>query len=191
MDVGLTTMKTVYCIIGKKRAGKDTIADYICKKKGCKKYALAKPLKDLVCNIFGITMEQLDLYKNEDWELYADRQDGPPRSDDFTGINFRSILQRTGDSMKTFFGLDCYMKKFHAWMLNEDIAVISDVRLREEQKWLMTHTSPIFIKVVRRASQVSDTHHTETETETLGFDILIENNGTLEDLYTKIDKVVK
>ena len=64
-------MKTVFSIIGKKRSGKDTIADYICQKKGCKKYALAKPLKDLVCNIFGITMEQLDRYKNEAWGFDA------------------------------------------------------------------------------------------------------------------------
>jgi len=186
-------MKTVFSIIGKKRVGKDLVADYICQKRGCKKYALAKPLKDLVCNIFGITMEQLDQYKNEAWGLdaYPITEDLIGRASDDIDVSFRSILQRTGDSMKNFFGIDCYMKKFHEWFMNEDVAVISDVRLKEEQRWLTAHTSPVFIKVIRDNDEDTDSkHRTETESEALGYDIIIENNGTIEELYEKIDKIL-
>lgn len=182
-------MKKVYAIIGQKRSGKDTTADYICSKLNCNKYPLAQSLKELVCNIFNISMEKLDEYKNEKWDLFAMDWELQKR----LNISFRSILQKTGDSMKDFFGIDCFMKKFYQKLLNDnrDYAVIPDVRLKEEQDWLIIHSSPIFIKIIRDITQDTDsTHRSETETNKLGYDILIENNGTIDDLYKKIDEQI-
>ena len=189
-------MKKTYCVIGKMRAGKDVVADYICERTGGMKFPLAEPLKKLVCNLFGITMGELDQYKNEHWKMYAfsDNQTTNLEKRNDLEISFRSVLQKTGDSMKDFFGLDCYMKKLHENILryNRDVSVIPDVRLLEEQRWLTVHTNPIFIKVVREIEEDKDsTHRTETETEELGHDAIIENNGTIEELYAKIDLILK
>ena len=190
-------MKKTYCILGKKRAGKDTCADYICKKLKCKKHPLAKPLKELVCNMFGITMLQLDEYKNEHWDFSASwllPSGEPGEVADFKAltISFRSILQTCGDSQKEFFGLDCYMRKLHEKLLHEDVIVIPDVRLLEEQKWLLNNTNPTFIKVVRDVEKDNDSEHrTESEVDKLGYDVLVENNGTIDELYEKIDKILK
>ncbi len=187
-------MKKVYAVIGQKRVGKDTTADFICKKLGCKKHALATPLKELVCNLFGVSMEQLDEYKNEGWRLEAVTEDNK-RNDWYTNklnISFRSILQRCGDSQKDFFGLDCYMRKFHEKLLYQEVIVVPDVRLKEEQKWLMAHTDVTFIKVTREVeTDVDSAHRTESEVDELGYDVEIENNGTLEELYAKIDDIVR
>lgn len=181
-------MKKVYCLIGRKRVGKDTAADYISEKLYCPKYALATPLKELVCNLFSIEMEELDRYKNEEWDLVAANSNGRQNLQ----TSFRSILQRCGDSQKNFFGLDCYMHKLHEKMLGDNVVVVSDVRLEEEQKWLTVNTDPIFIKIVRDVEQdVDSTHRTETEADSLGYDVLIENNGTIEELYEKLDKVIE
>ena len=179
--------KKTYCIIGRKRVGKDLTADYICKKTGCKKYALATPLKEMVCNMTGITMEQLDRFKNEHWDFDVSREDRLGE----LNISFRSILQKAGDEMKGFFGLDCYMRKLHEKLLDEEELAVPDVRLGEEQEWLLNNTNPIFIKVVRDVEKDKDSsHRTETEVDKLGYDILIENNGTIEELYEKIDKIL-
>ena len=184
--------KTVYCVIGEKRVGKDTVADYICSKTGATKFPLAEPLKELVCNVFQISMEDLDKFKNEYWDIKCrskERLEFAEKS--LLDVSFRSILQKTGDSMKEFFGLDCFMKKVHQKLLNESVAVIPDVRLKEEQEWLTTHANPIFIKIVRDIEKDKDSQHrTEIEVNKLGYDILVENNGTIDELYKKIDSSI-
>lgn len=194
-------MKRVYAIVGKKRSGKDTASDYLAEKLGCKKYALATPLKELVCNLFGITMEQLDQYKNEHWQLTAIGPDkmkiskggivGIPTHNALS-TSFRSILQRCGDSQKGLFGLGVYMQKLQEKMMHERTAVISDVRLLEEQKWLMAHTDVTFIKITRDVKTDTDSaHRTEQEVDKLDFDVEIENNGSLDELYAELDNIIK
>jgi LPS sulfotransferase NodH len=146
-------------------------------------------------------MEQLDQYKNEHWELTASGPEefkvkhGAPISSpvaESLSVSFRSILQRCGDSQKGFFGLGVYMQKLQEKMMHERVAVVSDVRLAEEQKWLMAHTDVIFIKVTRDVKTDQDSaHRTETEVDELDYDVLIENNGTLEELYAKLNKIIK
>ncbi len=187
-------MKRVYAIIGQKRVGKDTAADHICEKLECNKHALATPLKELVCAMFEIDMETLDDYKNEGVRLKAQRLDKETYAiaDYPVDVSFRHILQRCGDRQKAFFGLDCYMRKFHEKLLHKDVIVVSDVRLPEEQKWLMAHTNVTFIKIVRNVKQdIDSAHRTEVEVDKLGYDVLVDNNGTKEELYAKIDKIIK
>ena len=183
-------MKKVYACIGQKRVGKDTAADYICGKLGCKKHALATPLKELVCNMLNINMEALDKLKNEKWSMWALSEEEDNEMANIK-VSFRSILQRCGDSQKEFFGLDCYMRKLHEKLLHEDVIVVPDVRLLEEQKWLMAHTDVTFIKIVRSVKMDNDSaHRTEVEVDELGYDVLIDNDGTIEELYVKIDEVI-
>ena len=183
-------MKKIYAVTGKARSGKDTVADYIAFKLNCNKYALATPLKEMVCNMLSVSMGELDVFKNEKWAVHAASGNHFEELD----ISFRSILQKCGDEMKAFFGIDCFMRKLHMKMLEEqnDCSVISDVRLLEEQKWLAANTNPVFIKIVRDTEDDKDSgHRTESEVDSLGYDVVIYNNGTIDELYEKIDKIIK
>jgi len=182
-------MKTTYCISGEMRSGKDTAANYLCDKLECRKYAIAEPLKKMVANLTDTTIDQLDRFKNENWDFRAYKDD----NSEAKTMSFRKMLQLCGDELKEFFGLDCFMRKLHLKLLEEDnsYAVISDVRLKEEQDWLTAHTNPIFIKIVRDTETNEDsTHRTESEVGKLGYDVKIENNGTIEELYEKLDMIL-
>ena len=186
-------MKRVYAIIGRARSGKDLSADYICEKLSCKKHALATPLKELVCGMFGIDMETLDTYKNEDFRLKAQKLDRESYNifEYPIDVSFRHILQRCGDAQKNLFGLGVYMQKLAEKMQNEDTVVISDVRLLEEQKWLQQNVDVTFIKITRNVEIGRDSaHRTEVETDKLKYDYSIDNNGTIEELYAKIDTIL-
>jgi len=50
-------------LIGNKRVGKDTVADYICEKFQFKKYAFADGVKDTCKVLFNFTDDQLKLIK--------------------------------------------------------------------------------------------------------------------------------
>lgn len=184
-------MKKVYAVIGRKRTGKDTVADYMCNKLGAKKYALATPIKKWVAKMLNITLEELDKYKNEGWELRANPNMLDINSE-ILDISFRSVLQNAGENMKDFFGPECFMRKSHEVIVNNDITVIPDVRLELEQKWLMANTDVVFIKIIRDTELDGDSgHKTETESDGLGYDVLIENDGSIEELYAKIDLIIK
>ena len=85
------------------------------------------------------------------------------------------------------------MKKLHERLINDrnKHAIISDVRLKEEQEWLTVHTNPVWIKIVRKVEKDHNSEHrTEKEVSKLGYDVLIENNGSKEALYKKLDKLI-
>ena len=176
------------------RAGKDISADYICSKMGCNKYALATPLKELVCNLFQISMEDLDKFKNEHWSIDAYELLTPVYDDtDYRRLNttFRSILQRAGDSMKEFFGTHVFMSKLHEKIKDEGMIVISDVRRITEQEWLMSHRDTVFIKIERNTEKTQDSNHpTEVEVNELSWDYKVSNNGTIEELYEQLDLIL-
>ena len=185
-------MKRVIAIIGKKRVGKDTASDFLCDKLGGTKIALASPIKETLCDMYNISLEQLDLYKNEQFGFVATKTDYDNGNYE-TGVSttWRSMLQKLGDWYKKVFGLDFFMRMWHQKSLDIDGPIIvPDVRLKEEQEWLLRHTDPIFVKITRDIPSDKDsTHRTETESDSLGYDVLIENNGTIEELYKKLDDI--
>ena len=188
-----TKMKKVYAIIGRKRTGKDTVADYMCERLGAKKYALATPIKEWVAKMLGITLEDLDKYKNENWNMSAFRDNKTTQLERcaMVDISFRSILQNAGENIKDFFGLECFMRKSHEVIINNDTTIIPDVRLKIEQDWLIANTNVTFIKLIRDTELDKDSlHKTETETDSLGYDCLVDNNGNLEDLAKQIDLII-
>ena len=184
-------MKTVYAILGAKRCGKDTIADYIKSKVDATKLACAAPLKRVVCAMFGITQEQLDKWKNEKYTFYAVAPDG---TKELMNCNFRSVLADGGVAMKEELGTDFFTKCAHKTMLESASGtfVVPDLRMQDEHDWFQkAPCETVFIRVKRDVEKdANSTHITETELEQLGYDVLIENNGTIEELYAKIDAII-
>ena len=185
-------MKKVYSILGRKRTGKDTVADYITEQVGAKKLACAAPLKRIVCAMFGIHQVQLDVWKNEKYKFFAESPSGERVLMD---CDFRSVLADGGVAMKEELGTDFFTKCAHKEMLEsgEGVFVVPDMRMKEEHEWfLRAPCDTTFIKIVRNVKKDSNSAHiTETEVDMLGADIVIYNNGTLDELYAKIDRIIK
>lgn len=181
----------IILINGLPRAGKDTIADYIVQKYNYKKTAFADELKNIICRTFNIDRETLDDYKNMNTELCIDNGG---RYEEI--LNFRELLQRFGtEGMKPIFGNDIWAKL--TWQNIEDNTVIPDFRfLCEGPDYIDVDIKQkydiITVLVKDKRDLPLEGHKSDVELyqNNFKFDYTIENTGTLEELYRKVDDLI-
>lgn len=178
-------------ITGHKFNGKDTTADYIVSKYGYTKLSFAAPMKEAAKIIFGLT----------DKQVYGDEKEV---IDSYWKITPREILQT--------FGTDCFRDTFgnkfphigkQFWIMSAKRQldklidsgihkiVIADVRFPNEVDFIKSYGGKIF-KVTRdlNKQQLFSSHSSEASIDTIVFDKLFHNNGTIDDLHNKIDEVL-
>jgi len=175
----------IVSISGKAGSGKDTIGDYLVKERGFKKIALADPIKRLVKDVFVL-----------DDETVYDRKKREEPLEKWNGWTVRKLLQ--------FIGTELFRKNIDEaiWVKSllytiekdkEHDYVISDARFKNEIENLKEYAKDDFlsIKVIRDGyvGEVGIIGH-ESEKYDLETDVVIENNGTFEDLYRKIDEII-
>jgi len=181
-------------IIGTKRSGKDTIADYLIKFHGYKQYSFADPLKKAAMEIFGFSYAQM-------WGDEKDKETVDSR----WGISPRRALQLLGTELLQLdihnhtnegefpIGRSIWVHKFKLWYLKEKQqnsnikVVISDVRFIHEEA-ILTELGGILCRVIRPSLTSVDTHGSEIEQQNIQEDIKIINDSTLFDLYKKVDE---
>jgi len=170
-------------ISGFARSGKDAIGEYITSNYGhYDKYSFADPLKEAVSNLFNIPL--IDLYE-------GDRETILPE----WGLSVRQILQRFGtECMRNNFGNDFWIKKAQTIVdeLGNLKLVLPDVRFENEADFC--RENGILVHIVRPDAdgKVGDIGHaSESGITQLKTDYYIHNNGTLEELYEKIDNLMK
>jgi hypothetical protein len=184
----------IIAIGGKKRSGKDTIANYIIENyDGFDKYSLAKPMKDVMGEIF-------------DWgndHLYGDLKEVvDPR----WGISPRQALQNFGTEwgqyglsesfpeFKRVTGRNLWINKFLIWYKAHDAlknVVIPDLRFYHEYEKLREHGNmtgePVFfIRVLRDLENKVDGHESEQQANLRFCDVTIVNDGTIEELESNV-----
>ncbi len=159
--------RKVILIAGDKRAGKDTVADMIINKlNNAYKLSYAEPMKVILAETLGITLDQLEIRKNN--ELYS----------------HRGYLQRFGQVCKRYFGENCWVEIVEHTienLPNNSVVVLSDLRLPNE-----VLDGAITVKVVNPRIKNKDTHISENALKDYNFDITIVNDGTLEQLEDKV-----
>lgn len=172
----MTTSNTIIIqISGKKRSGKDTLAQFLqnayqAQRKSVDVFSYAEPLKDIAATILDVSQEQLDLFKNEP-ELY--KLITTHDSNFVTVTNYRSVLQLLGsEAMKKWFGptvwvdlLDRRVKQSTA-----DVIIIPDWRFKSE-------IIPNSLKLrMQTHIESTDTHISEIDLDNYdGFDAYIDN----------------
>ena len=184
-------MRQVFLINGKKRAGKDYVANILkaqMEKRGYKVavVSFADPLKKVVAGTFGITLEELDEYKNNPQE-YPIMIPAGERT--FRQIDFRYILQMFGtEGAKPVFGDDIWaslardiVEKY--FQDGFDIVIIPDFRFKveflsfSETRFLEDDIDVKTIYISNISIPVnSDRHASETELDTFSFDIRMDNS---------------
>lgn len=192
-------------IHGHAGSGKDTVAKYLSSSRSDTYWlAFAEPLKDACAAMFGISREFFDDSAMKEIEH------------PFWKVSPRKIAQFVGTEMVRshlhhLFGLSEFQHSDDFWIrhvagiinghldnraeyLEDDVVCISDVRFQNEYDWIIANDG-IIIHLTREgaegkvglkdhASEKSLKYYTPERTYN------VENNGTLEELYGKIDKIV-
>lgn len=176
-------------ILGCKFSGKDTTADYLVKRYNFKKIAFADPLKDACRILFNFDEDQLFGNKKE---IIDSRWDISPRiafqyiGTDIFRNKISDIMPNIGNNFWVNLAIDNY-KKIQKTNIEQNV-VISDVRFQNEINAIRDNGG-IIIKIVRPSLQPNDMHASENITELSG-DYEIYNEGSLENLYDKIDELL-
>jgi hypothetical protein len=188
-DVSTKPDKIVIGMIGKAGSGKDTVADYVTSKYGFNKLAFADPLKKAVQIIFDIDDEHM-----------FDRALREETLENWAPWSTRKLLQFVGtDLMRDQIDKNIWVKNAVSRVKRLSRAIISDVRFPNEvddvKAMLEGHAQMVFIRVTRPDHEdaqggIKD-HASESHIDDLDADIDILNDGTLEDLYMKVDGLME
>jgi hypothetical protein len=166
-------------LAAKARCGKDTVADYLVENFNFRKYAFADPLKEAASKMFGVPI----------WWFYnAEKKEQVIEE---WGYSPRQMAQLLGtEGGRKLFREDIWLKRAEVELnLNTNIdwdgMVITDLRFENEADFIRSHGG-IVIHILREgAPEVSD-HESEKGILVREKDIVIENDGTIHDLYRKV-----
>ncbi len=169
---------------GKAGSGKDTVAKYLVEKYGFEAEWFARPLKLYIGGaIFGLEYHQL-------WGKQEDKEKIDPRY----GLSPRQILQMAGMKLREIYP-DIWVDKLFDNIVGLDRVVIPDVRYVNEVEAIHRAGGEVW-RIDRDGAGASAvelaSHASEIELDNYqNFDIIIENNGTKEELFKKIDEVMR
>lgn len=177
-------------ITGKARFGKDSVALYLKNTYYFRTYAFADPLKEAASRMFGIPLDHF--YDDEYKDVI----------DPFWGISPREITQKLGtEGGRRLFREDIWIKRaeqvWHEYLDQfngvTDMSfyphhdyngfVITDVRFENEADFIRSNGG-MMIHILRDSieNKVRE-HESENGIAILDSDLVIDNNGTLEDLF--------
>lgn len=165
-------------LIGRKGVGKDTIGNYMESKTNFKTCALATPLKNALKELFDFSDEQLNGTLKEAID---------PR----WNITPRDAMKKMYIDFPKSLGLDLtFFAKLFEQTHPEMKKIITDARSPLMISYFSSRYKCFVIKIERDCF-VKDNHISETECDDFeNYDLLIKNNGSLEDLYQTLDEFI-
>lgn len=183
-------MNRLIGIIGLKRSGKDTTADYLCKNHNYRKYSFAEPLKKACMEMFGFTHDQ----------VFGDAKD---EIDPVWNCTPRDILKIMGTEVCQYdlqkyipefqaVGRLIWVKRFEQWynqVSQGDVnfkVVVPDVRFLHEAESIVNMGGEIW-RVDRPGMDVGDFHASEKEMFNIPYTNLFINDKDINNLYSQID----
>jgi hypothetical protein len=181
-------------IVGLIGSGKDTVAERLVQQHGYIKDSFAKSLKDAVAAMFNWDREMLegDTVSSRHWreqpDAYWSERLGKP-------VTPRWVLQPFGTEvmrgqMYDGIWLDSCMGRYKG-----QNTVISDTRFSNEMKTIKAHGGIILCvqrghMPTKKEMQSKGAHQSEWDWLERDYDITITNDGTLQDLYNKVDSLI-
>lgn len=181
--LNVRTYQMIVAITGLKRSGKDVIAHYIHMKYGYKHVKVASTLKNAVKVLFSFQDEDLEGDAKD--TIHPKWKVSPRKLMDFVGTRvFQHELQEIiPDVGRTFWIQDLLDTE-----KNNDI-VISDIRFLHEQA-LIRNQPCVLIRVTREDTSEDDLE-SEKESKLLDVDYTIPNNGSIKELYSHCDTIMR
>lgn len=191
----------IIAICGAKRSGKDVLAEHLVQKYNYKRISFAEPLKIAVKGLFNFEDNQVGIGE----DTGDDRKD---IVDERWGITPRAALQ--------FFGTEMMQEKIQELLPNmkrnffantlvnhinnakeETKFVISDLRFIHEYEMLLNITNIsikdiLVVRVIRPSKdriKALEPHISELEYTSIPYDIIMINNGSIEDYINRFEKI--
>lgn len=178
-------------ITGRKFNGKDTLGLYLTEKYFYDRLGFADALKEACKCIFGLSNDQLYGNKKETVDEYW--KVTPRKIFQFVGTElFRNQLHMIMPDIKENIWIEVVKKQIlEKIKLNPNAKiVITDVRFSNEVQ-MIHELGGIVIKVNRKSVNNSDDiHSSELEIDKLNVDVVIDNDATVKDLYSKLDTIL-
>ena len=173
----------IIVLSGKKRVGKDTVADILEKYLGgsnFERFSIASYLKRGVAAL--VNKSQAELEKGKDV------------LDLSNGVTPRDLYKSIGDLIRDSLGKTFFINTLIEEVLKSQkkIVIISDMRYRHEYEELKK-LDPVFIRI-KNKNLPKDDHTSETDLDSITdseFNYVIENEGTISDLEKKVLEIIK
>jgi dephospho-CoA kinase len=172
---------------GYAQTGKDTVAEHLTGKYGYRRVAFADPIRQALYRLdpiislgefAGVHLSQA--VDGLGWEEVK-RQ----------SAETRRLLQVLGTEVgREMFGQDFWVNQGMRNAGKFDKVVLTDVRYPNELRAIKAREG-IVIRIVKPGTGAVNGHNSETALDNFSFDATIVNDGSKEDLYKKIDKVIK
>jgi hypothetical protein len=172
---------------GYAQTGKDTVAEHLTKHYGYKRVAFADPIRQA-------------LYKL-DPKIRIDEMVGASLANAVDHMGWeevkrlssdaRELLQRLGTEVgREMFGQDFWVDQAFRGVSRFNDIVITDVRFPNEYRAIKARDG-IIIRIIKPGTAAVNYHASETALDNHSFDGTIVNDGSREDLYKKIDEIIK
>lgn len=189
----------IIAICGLKRSGKDTVANRILQKSPDFVHTkISDPLKK-VCQIlfdFPDVEGPLKDHIDQKWEIT------PRQALQFIGTEMMQYkLQELLPNLGRCFWVKKLLMDLSSLPKTKGI-VISDLRFKHEEAFIREFIEKdkdkkgqlgpfLVIKVTRSSCPDDDSHASEQEWKEIKEDFLIQNDGTLEELYSQVDQIME
>lgn len=163
----------IIAICGSRRAGKDTLARYLCEKYNYEHLKIAGKLKQILHELFGFSHEQMETDAKEDID---------PR----WGVSPRKVMQFVGTEMFQYklqellpqVGREFWIKSLLETIQKKKTnIVISDLRFIHEYQALRQFTPKLYvIRIERNNTPIDTTHSSETEYLSIPANRIVQND---------------
>lgn len=167
---------------GYAQAGKDETAKILVEKHGFKRLAFADPIREAILGlnpkVDSITTVG-DLVGDYGWDVAKQNPE------------VRRLLQAMGAEVgRKQFGADFWVVVALSQIGTSTDVVFTDVRFPNEAKALADMNGAI-VRVIRPNTNAVNDHESEVAMDRYDFDATILNNGTLDDLNSQVERVLK
>jgi hypothetical protein len=179
------TKQIIIALCGKKRCGKDTVANYIRDKyPEYNNLKISQQLKDIIKIIFDFNDDQIesDLKDAIDpiWNVT------PRKTMQFVGTELMQYeIQKILPDIGRLFWIKSFINK--NILNNNNKIIITDLRFLHEYEELKKYNA-IIVKIEKNENQNEDSHPSELEYLKIPADYIINNEGSLDDLKNNVNK---
>lgn len=184
-------MCSIVAICGLKRSGKDVVANYISNQFGHTHVKIAHKLKQITKLAFDFSDEELETSKKD--TVHPRYGVSPRVLMDFLGTQvFQHDIGKVVPLLKDnrCFWIDNLLQN----ATSRSKLVISDLRFHHElerlQAFLCENRGELTVIRVQREGTSTNHFVSEMESDTLDAHYVVQNNGTLSELYAKIDTIM-